>query len=106
MTVVIVHTSCPDADSAERIASALVDEGLAACVSRLPGLTSTYIWQGERHVDHEVLLLIKTLMSRYEAVRKRVLELHPHELPEIIAVEAAATHLPYRDWVRRAVERS
>lgn len=106
MSLVIVHTSCPDPASAERIARCLVEEGLAACVSRVPGVVSTYRWHGELQVDDEVLLLIKTQMSRYKAVRKRVLELHPHELPEIIAVEAAASYRPYRDWVKHAVEPS
>lgn len=103
MTLVIIHTSCPDPESAERIAQCLVEEGLAACVSRIAGVVSTYRWQGQLQVDQEILLLIKTSMSRYKAVRKRILELHPHELPEIIAVEAAASYRPYREWVARAV---
>lgn len=106
MSLVIIHTSCPDQDSAERIARCLVEEGLAACVSRITGVISTYRWQGQLHTDQEVLLLIKSTLDRFEALRQRVLELHPHELPEIIAVEAAASHRPYRDWVQRAVEPS
>ena len=103
MSVVIIQTSCPDAASAERIATALVDEGLAACVSRIPGMVSTYRWQGEIHVDSEELLLIKTVMDRKDAVFARVRELHPYELPELIAVESAAVHGPYRDWIAAAV---
>lgn len=103
MSLVIVHTSCPDSESAGRIARCLVEEGLAACASAIPGVVSTYRWQGEVQVEQEVLLLIKTPMSRYKAVRRRILELHPYELPEIIAVEAAAAYRPYREWVARAV---
>ena len=103
MSVVIIQTSCPDAASAEKIAKTLVQEGLAACVSRIPGVISTYVWQGEIHVDGEELLLIKTMMHRKDAVTTRLLELHPYELPELIVVEAAAVHGPYRDWIAAAV---
>ena len=103
MSVVIIQTSCPDAASAERIAKILVEEGLAACVSRIPGVVSTYRWQGAIQVDGEELLLIKTMRDRKDAVSARLLELHPYELPELIVVEAAAVHGPYRDWIAAAV---
>ncbi|MFZ2236912.1 MAG: divalent-cation tolerance protein CutA [Dokdonella sp.] len=102
MSVVIIQTSCPDAASAETIANALVQEGLAACVSRIPGMVSTYRWQGQLQIDAEELLLIKTMMHRKDAVFARVQELHPYELPELIVVEAAAAHGPYRDWIAAA----
>ena len=103
MSVVIIQTSCPDAASAERIAKTLVEEGLAACVSRIPGVVSTYRWQGAIQVDGEELLLIKTMRDRKDAVSARLLELHPYELPELIVVEAAAVDGPYRDWIAAAV---
>ena len=103
MSVVIIQTSCPDSASAEQIAQILVEEGLAACVSRIRGVISTYRWQGAIQVDGEELLLIKTMMHCKDAVFARVLELHPYELPELIVVEAAAVHGPYRDWVAAAV---
>lgn len=103
MSVIIIQTSCPDVVSAETIAKALVEEGLAACVSRFPGMVSTYRWQGALQVDGEELLLIKTAMHSKDAVFARVLELHPYELPELIVVEAAAVHGPYRDWIAAAV---
>ena len=103
MSVVIIQTSCPDAASAETIANALVEEGLAACVSRVPGVVSTYRWQGQLQVDGEEFLLIKTLIQRKDAVFARVIELHPYELPELIVVEAAAVQGRYRDWIVAAV---
>ncbi|MBB1061708.1 divalent-cation tolerance protein CutA [Marilutibacter spongiae] len=99
MSVLLVHCTCPDAESAERIARALVDERLAACVSRLEGLRSTYRWEGRVQTDTEVLLLAKTCADRLDALTARVLELHPHELPELVAVEAHAGHAPYLHWV-------
>ncbi len=101
MTAALVLLStCPDADTAERIARALVEERLAACVNRIPGLTSVYRWRGEIHEDAEVLLLIKTTRERFEALRARLLELHPYEVPELVALDIATGHDPYLGWLR------
>ena len=96
----LVLCTCPDAASAARIARALVAERLAACVNRVPGLASTYRWRGEIHDDAEVLLLIKTQRAGFDALRARLVELHPYELPEVIALDIAAGHAPYLDWLR------
>lgn len=96
----LILCTCPDAESAGRIARTLVDERLAACVNRLPGVTSVYRWQGEIHEDGEVLLLIKTRRELFEALRARVMALHPYDVPEVIALEIAAGHAPYLQWLR------
>lgn len=99
MPILLCLCTCPDAASARAIAEALVAERLAACVSRLPGLQSTYRWQdGIEHAD-EVLLLIKTAADRLDALTARVQALHPYELPELIAVEAAGGLAPYLAWL-------
>lgn len=98
--VLLCYCTCPDADSARRIAEALVTERLAACVSRLPGIASTYRWQGQVATDSEQLLLIKTTATRFEAMRTRLLALHPYDLPELIAVPIEYAHAPYLAWVR------
>jgi len=103
MSLLIVHCSCAADGSAEGIAKALVEEHLAACVSLLPGVRSTFRWQGETHADDEVLMLIKTTRERYPALAARLLELHPYELPEIIAVDVSAAHAPYAAWVEHEV---
>jgi periplasmic divalent cation tolerance protein len=103
MSILIVHCSCADDGSADVIARTLVEEHLAACVSVLPGMRSTFRWQGETHTDNEVLMLIKTTRERYPALADRLLELHPYELPEIIAVDVSAAHAPYVAWVESAV---
>ena len=100
MTALLCLTTCPDADTAQRIASALVDERLAACVNVLPGVQSTYRWQGKVEHAGEVLLLIKTTRVRLPAVQERLVALHPYELPEVLAVEAGG--LPtYLQWIAR-----
>ena len=99
MPVLIVYCTCPDAASADAVAQALVSERLAACVNVLPGVRSTYRWQGTMHTSDEVLLLIKTTADRLDALAARVQVLHPYELPEVVAVEAVGGLAPYLDWV-------
>lgn len=101
--LVLALTTCPDADCAARIARALVAEALAACVNRVPGVTSTYRWQGEVHEDTEVLLLIKTTAARFEDLRQRLLELHPYDVPELIALPIEQGHDAYLHWLRSNV---
>ncbi|HUB88819.1 MAG TPA: divalent-cation tolerance protein CutA [Dyella sp.] len=102
--VLLCYCTCPNAESARHLADALVNERLAACVNRIPGIHSTYRWQGEVITDTEELLLIKTTASRFEALKERVLALHPYELPELIAVSVEQGHAAYLDWVRVGVE--
>jgi periplasmic divalent cation tolerance protein len=96
----LILCTCPDAESAAAIARALVGERLAACVNRMPGLTSVYRWQSEIHEDNEVLLLIKTRRELFERLRARIIELHPYDVPEVIALDVAAGHEPYLEWLR------
>ncbi|MGB0132616.1 divalent-cation tolerance protein CutA [Dokdonella sp.] len=103
MSILIVHCSCPDSAVATAIAHALVSERLAACVSRLAGAVSTYQWNDGICVDDEVLLLIKTTVIGFQALKTRLLELHPYELPEIIAVDVSVAHADYIDWVESQV---
>ena len=84
---------------ADQIADALVQQRLAACVQILP-MQSRYRWQGEVTRDDELLLIIKTSRDRFDALRERLPMLHPHELPELVAVEAADGLAAYLDWVR------
>jgi periplasmic divalent cation tolerance protein len=91
--------TAPSADAAAAIARALVGEGLAACVNIVPGVRSIYRWKDELCDDAEVLCVIKTRADRFEALRERVVALHPYEVPEIIALPLAAGHAPYLAWL-------
>ena len=102
MSVLTCFCTCPDPASAERIAEALVSERLAACVQLLPGATSVYRWQGRIERAAEALLLIKTTSERLPALQQRLPQLHPYELPELVAVEAAGGLPAYLDWVAAA----
>ena len=99
MSALIVYCTCPDAASADALASALVEARLAACVSLLPSVRSIYRWQGTVERAEEVQLMIKTAADRFAAVREAVLARHPYELPELIAVEAVAGLDRYLDWI-------
>ena len=99
MNAIIVLCTCPEQVAAERIASTLVKERLAACVNRIPGIVSTYRWKGQVQRDEEVLLLIKTTRERFDALRERIVALHPYELPEVLAVDIARGLPAYLDWI-------
>jgi periplasmic divalent cation tolerance protein len=103
-SVCIVYCSCPDEDCAQLIADRLVGERLAACVSLLPGMRSTYRWKNQMQHDRECLLLIKTREGRLDALLESIRALHPYELPEIIAVPVVAGLEGYLDWVRASTE--
>ncbi len=95
----LVYCTCPDHDTALRIAKALVDQQLAACVNVVPGLTSVYRWQGRTETAQEVLLLIKTRQAVYPELEAALLAMHPYELPEIIAVSLTHGLPAYLQWV-------
>ena len=98
--VSVVMVTAPDADEGARLARALVEERLAACVNVVPGLRSVYRWQGEVEEAAEVLLVAKTRRDRVAALAARVRELHPYDLPETLALDASGGSAAYLDWVR------
>lgn len=100
---IVILTTCPDEAAAARIAQDLVESGLAACVSRLGPVHSTYRWQGAVQDEPEVLLVIKTVSARYPELEMRLKSLHPYEVPEIIALPVAAGSAEYLAWLEGAV---
>ena len=97
----VVMNTCPDAASAENIARTLLERKLAACINVLPGVKSFFTWQGTNESVEEHLLLIKTTFKVYPALEQAILELHPYELPEIIAVPMAAGLPDYLAWIKQ-----
>ena len=94
-----VVITADDADWLAGFTRALVEERLAACVNRASGVRSTYRWQGRVVEEAEVLLVIKTTREHFDALRHRLLELHPYEVPELMAFEVADGHVPYLEWI-------
>ncbi|MDR2876465.1 MAG: divalent-cation tolerance protein CutA [Chromatiales bacterium] len=99
----LVLTTCPDDRVARLLARALIEAELGACVNIVPGLTSIYRWQGVVEEGSEVLLLIKTLAVRYEALESFIRERHPYQLAEIIAVDLSAGLPAYLAWIGESV---
>ena len=92
-------TALPDEASAESLARALVTEGLAACVTRLPGATSVYRWNGAIESASSFVCLIKTTDDRLDALYARLRTLHPYEVPEGITFPAAGGLPAYLEWI-------
>ena len=101
--VMMVVTTVPDAGTARRVAEALVGERLAACVTVLGPARSTYRWQGAVESADELPLLVKSSAARWPALRERLRALHPYEVPEIVALEAASVSAAYAAWLRDCV---
>ena len=95
----LVFTTLPSADKAAEIAKLLVDEKLVACANLLPAIRSIYRWQGKLHDENEVLVLLKTRAENLERLKLRLLEIHPYELPEMLAVPVESGYQPYLDWL-------
>lgn len=91
--------TAPDAATAETIATALVEERLVACVNVQAGITSYYRWEGKVEKDEEHLLIIKTRRDMFTAVETRVTDLHPYDVPEVIALPINMGSRKYLDWI-------
>ncbi len=95
----LVLTTCPDPESARRLATKAVESELAACVNQLPGVNSFYSWEGNLQQTVEIMLLFKTRRPAYEALEALLQDEHPYELPEIIAVPINHGSPGYLKWI-------
>ena len=99
MRSLLVLTNLPDRAAAERLADALIEKRVAACVNILAPCRSVYRWQGAVQRDEEHPMLIKTTEDRYAALEAAIRAGHPYELPEIIALPVERGLPAYLDWV-------
>jgi periplasmic divalent cation tolerance protein len=99
----IVLTTAGSADEAERIASALVEAQLAACVNIVSPITSVYRWKGSVQKEQEWLLLIKTTASAFDSVSMKIRELHSYDLPECIQIPIETGTAEYLKWIAENV---
>ena len=93
----IVLTTWPDQQQAEQMAEKMITAKLAACVNILPKMTSVYCWQGKLEKGQEHQLIIKTQTAKYAALEKLISDMHPYELPEILAIEMTGGSTAYLD---------
>jgi len=96
---IVLITTCESAAEAEKIASALVESMLAACVNILPGVTSVYRWRGSVDRASEIILLIKTSRPLLPQVQAEIERLHSYELPELIALQIVDGSERYLEWL-------
>jgi periplasmic divalent cation tolerance protein len=99
----VVFVSMPR-DEARNMAKALVESRQAACVNIIPKIESYFMWQESAEFDEESLLIIKTSAARFESMKEFIAEVHPYELPEIIAVPITAALPEYVEWIKKETE--
>lgn len=101
----LVLSTVASEEDGERLARTLVEKRVAACVNVVPGVTSFYRWEGNVQRGEERLLVIKTRADRFEDLRSALVELHPYDVPEVIAVPITTGHGPYLSWLDESLSR-
>ena len=97
---ILVMSTCAAEADAERLARALLDARLAACVNVVPGVRSFYRWKGEIESEVEFMLIIKTSRDLFPALRAEIEKLHPYEVPELLALPVLAGAENYLSWLQ------
>ena len=100
----LVLTTCPNQAVGQNIATHLVTEKLAACVNIIDNITSVYCWQDELQFDTEVQLLIKTNDEKFDALNKRINQLHPYDVVEVIALNIQQGDKQYLNWITNSLK--
>ena len=98
---IVVLSTCASMEEAQRIARAVVEKRLAACVNVIPGIRSVYRWKDAIEDEEEVLLLIKTSRGLLEELREEIERLHSYEVPEVIALSVVDGSERYLAWMNR-----
>jgi periplasmic divalent cation tolerance protein len=101
MNSILIVSTADTLKLAEEIASALVENHEAACVNIVPGIRSVYRWEGKMTEDEEVLLLIKSVKEKFEAIRYRIRSIHTYQIPEVIALPITDGDANYLNWLRK-----
>jgi periplasmic divalent cation tolerance protein len=96
---ILLLSTCANPQEAQRIAAALINDRLAACVNIIPGITSVYRWQGTVEQSSEILLLMKTTEERHKELEKRLKELHSYEVPEVVKLSISGGSAEYLTWL-------
>ncbi|MBZ5538395.1 MAG: divalent-cation tolerance protein CutA [Acidobacteriia bacterium] len=100
---IIVYVTTGKISEAKKIARAVVEKRLAACVNVIPKITSVYRWKDELETSEELLLVIKTRRARFDDLRKCIESLHSYEVPEVIATPIVEGSANYLNWIEQSV---
>jgi periplasmic divalent cation tolerance protein len=103
LTARVVLVTVPDPEGAETLVRQLVEEGVVACGSIVPGITSLYRWQGRVERESETLVVFKTTATGAEKLVARVPQLHPYDVPEVLVLPVEGGHGPYMKWISESV---
>jgi periplasmic divalent cation tolerance protein len=96
---IVVFITAPTAEEASQLANVLVEDQLAACVQILPEMESVYRWQGKIERQKEILIIVKTVASKFKSLETTVRGVHSYETPEIVAFPVTAGSSPYLQWL-------
>lgn len=96
---IVILCTAPDEASAQELATLVLAEKLAACVTILPGATSLYYWQGKLEQEYEVQMLLKTNCQHQDALMAKLKQHHPYELPELLALPVSKGDKEYLSWL-------
>ncbi|MDY6771531.1 MAG: divalent-cation tolerance protein CutA [Candidatus Nanohaloarchaea archaeon] len=100
--ILLLYTTFGSEDAAREVTHQLIEERLIACANLIES-TSLYRWEGELQEEDEVVALCKTTAEKRDAVRERLAELHPYEVPCIVFYEAEGAAAPYADWIESSL---
>ncbi|HHJ52695.1 MAG TPA: divalent-cation tolerance protein CutA [Caldithrix abyssi] len=100
----VVLCTVPDREIGKKIATYLIEQKLAACCNIVPGVFSVYRWKGQMEQDNEEMLIIKSMPKVFPRLEKAIRQLHPYDVPEIIAIPVANGANDYLDWMNQNIE--
>ena len=96
----VVFITVPDSKTADVLTATLLEERVAACVNQVPGIRSSYWWEGKIEHSDEILLVVKTRTALLQVLQDRVRKNHPYAVPEIVALSIADGNKEYLDWIK------
>lgn len=99
----IVYVTVDRKNTALEIAKKLIEEKLAACCTIISNVESVYFWEGKVQQDRELLMMIKSHLNKFDELERIVADIHPYEVPEIIAVPIAEGSKKYIDWLENTI---
>lgn len=99
-TTCLVYVTCATPDQASEIAAPVIEERLAACANALPEMSSMYWWEGKVATETEAVLLLKTRRDLFDALKRRIVDLHPYDCPCVVALPIIDGHAPFLSWIK------
>ena len=103
MSYIVVLITAPSKNEAKKIANAIVESKVAACVNIVPMVESVFMWKGKKENAKESLLIVKTKKSCFEKLKQKVKKLHSYTTPEIISIPILQGEKSYLDWISKTV---